>query len=300
MLALHSKWMVILLQGPVADPFHSSANPAALLSSRLSLYLKRPWTALSPCPVAKELIPVHPRKVFFFLTTQPRLPLPTSSDDILPPSMIKAKILTPSVSEHSQNDDELELDQRQRARFSPSPEVELYSPELDQEDPMQPPSPGEPFSNRSSLNPDGTPEVRRRPNRAPSPPLEADEKGFTETATAVRARGMSLHNLTVQPSVEVDEKIVEVIEETPEQRQKRDRELGMELFGQSHPGLHVPEQKLFSSSPMIQARHDHSSATARMDLTLRLDDMDMGEAAWSMTSPEQIEVDELDVLFTGF
>ncbi|KAJ9503063.1 hypothetical protein LTR99_007063 [Exophiala xenobiotica] len=277
-----------------------SANPAALLSSRLSLYLKRPWTALSPCPLAKELIPVHPRKVFFFLTTRPRLPLPTSSDDILPPSMIKAKILTPSVSEHSQNDDELELDLRQRARFSPSPEVELYSPDLDQEDPMQPPSPGEPFSNRSSLNPDGTPEVRRRPNRAPSPPLEADEKGFTETATAVRARGMSLHNLTVKPSVEVEEKNTEVIEETPEQRQKRDRELGMELFGQSHPGLHVPEQKLFSSSPMIQARHDHSSATARMDLALRLDDIDMGEAAWTMTSPEQIEVDELDVLFSGF
>ncbi|KIW10652.1 hypothetical protein PV08_11616 [Exophiala spinifera] len=277
-----------------------SANPAALLSSRLSLYLKRPWTALSPCPLAKELIPVHPRKVFFFLTTQPRLPLPTSSDDILPPSIVKAKILTPSVSEHSQTEDEIDLEQRERARLSPSPEVELYSPELDQEDPMRPPTPGEPYSNRSSLNPDGLAEVRRRPNRAPSPPLEADERGFTETATAVRARGVSLHGLVVQPSVEVDTTMVEVTEETPEQRQSRDRELGMELFGQSHPGLNPPEQKLFSSSPMIQARQDPSSTMGRMNAGLQLDDLDIDESSWAMMSPEQIDVDELDVLFTGF
>src|ERR1700761_8216057 len=123
--------------------FRSSANPAALLSSRLSLYLKRPWTALSPCPLAKELIPVHPRKVFFFLTTQPRMPLPSSSDDILPPPLLSIKNLTPSVSDHqSQGDDELELDHRDRARLSPSPEVELYSPDLDRDGPMELPTPG--------------------------------------------------------------------------------------------------------------------------------------------------------------
>ncbi|KIW84117.1 hypothetical protein Z517_03364 [Fonsecaea pedrosoi CBS 271.37] len=276
-----------------------SANPAALLSSRLSLYLKRPWTALSPCPLAKELIPVHPRKVFFFLTTQPRMPLPDSSDDILPPPVISVKNLTPSVSEHSQVDD---LDQRDRARLSPSPEVELYSPDLDHHDPMQPPTPGDHFSARSSLNPDGTPDVRRRTNRAPSPPLEEDERGFTETATAVRARGMSLHNPIVQASIEVDEKTpaVEVSEETPEQRQNRDRELGFALFGQSHQALHVPEQKLFSSSPMIQAKPDHQAPVTKTNLTLDLDGIEMGVAAWSMMSPEQIDVEELDEMFMGF
>ncbi|EXJ82896.1 hypothetical protein A1O3_06712 [Capronia epimyces CBS 606.96] len=279
-----------------------SANPAALLSSRLSLYLKRPWTALSPCPLAKELIPVHPRKVFFFLTTQPRLPLPEKSDDILPPPLISVKTLTPSVSDQSQVDDELEVDQRDRARFSPSPEVELYSPELDQEDSMEPSTPGEYFSARSSLNPDGTPETRRRPNRAPSPPLEADERGFTETATAVRARGVSLQTHTVQASVEVEDtaRPLEASEETPEQRQKRDRELGMELFGQSHSSLHVPEQKMFSSSPMIQAREDQPGTMAKMDIALQLDDIAMGEVSWTIMSPEQIDVDELDTLFTGF
>lgn len=255
---------------------------------------------MSPCPLAKELIPVHPRKVFFFLTTQPRMPLPATSDDILPPAVVAAKNLTPSVSDHSQVDEDLDMELRERARFSPSPEVDLHSPELDQEDPTQPPTPGEPFSARSSLNPDGTPDVRHRPNRAPSPPLEADERGFTETATAVRARGMSLHNPTIQMSVEQGEKTAEVTEETIEQGQKRDRELGLELFGQSHTGLHVAEQKLFSSSPMIQARPDHASTMGKMNLSLQLDDVDMGDAAWAMMSPEQIDVDELDDLFTGF
>lgn len=230
------------------------------------------------------------------------MPLPASSDDILPPPLVPVKNLTPSVSDHSQLDDELELDQRDRARLSPSPEVELYSPELDQDDPMEPPTPGEHFSARSSLNPDGTPEVRRRSNRAPSPPLEADERGFTETATAVRARGMSLHNPTVQVSIEVDERVtsIDVSEETPEQRQKRDRDLGLALFGPSHSGLHVLEQKPFTSSPMMPARQDHQATMAKMNLTIQLDDIEMGEAAWSMMSPEQIEVDELDEMFTGF
>jgi hypothetical protein len=229
------------------------------------------------------------------------MPLPESSDDILPPPLIPAKNLTPSVSDHSQIDD-LELDQRERARLSPSPEVELYSPELDQDDSMEPTTPGEHFSARSSLNPDGTPEVRRRPNRAPSPPLEADERGFTETATAVRARGMSLHNPTIQESVEGDrhEPVVEVSEETPEMRQKRDRELGMELFGTSHSELQAPEQKLLSSSPMIPARQYHHSTVSKMNLTLQLDDIDMLESSWTLKSPEQMDIDELEDLFTGF
>ncbi|EXJ67891.1 uncharacterized protein A1O5_09238 [Cladophialophora psammophila CBS 110553] len=291
--------MAAILASTNASIAHS-ANPAALLSSRLSLYLKRPWTALSPCPLAKELIPVHPRKVFFFLTTQPRMPLPESSNDILPQPVLSVKNLTPSVSDHSQVDDD--LDQRDRARLSPSPEVELYSPDLDQDDSMEPPTPGDHFSARSSLNPDGTTDVRRRSNRAPSPALEEDERGFTETATAVRARGMSLHNPTVQASIEVDEKpsAVEVLEETPEQRQKRDRELGLALFGQSHQALHVPEQKLFSSSPMIQARPDHQAPVAKSNLTLDLDGIEMGMASWSMMSPEQIDVEELDEMFMGF
>lgn len=244
---------------------------------------------------------MHPRKVFFFLTTQPRLPLPANSDDILPPSLLSVKTLTPSVSDHSQGDEQ-DLDQRDRARLSPSPEVELYSPDLDQDEPLDSPTPVEYFSARSSLNPDGTPEVRRRPNRAPSPPLEEDERGFTETATAVRARGMSLHNPTVKASIETDEKptIAEVSEETPEQRLKRDRELGLALFGHSHQALQIPEQKVLTSSPMIHAKPDQQATVAKVNLTLDLDDIETGLASWSMMSPEQIDVEELDEMFLGY
>src|SRR5207248_4089092 len=89
---------------------NSSANPAALLSSRLSLYLKRPWTALSPCPLAKELIPVHPRKVFFYLTTSPHQPLSENSDDIITPSINDVKRLTPSISDPTIHEDDLDVD----------------------------------------------------------------------------------------------------------------------------------------------------------------------------------------------
>ncbi len=114
---------------------------------------------------------MHPRKVFFYLTTQPRMALPESSDDIIPPSLSEIKRLTPSISNPSVQGDDIELDARGR---SPSPEVELFSPDLEDDLVVTPPTPGEPLSSRSSLNPDGTPDIRSRPNRAPSPALEAD------------------------------------------------------------------------------------------------------------------------------
>lgn len=288
----------------VADRPNSSANPAALLSSRLSLYLKRPWTALSPSPLAKELIPVHPRKVFFFLTTQPRRPLAENSDDILSPTANEIKRLTPTASDPSVVDDDGDLDLQERSRLSPSPEVDLYSPELHEDLPMGPPTPGESFSGRSSINPDGTTEPRHRPTRAPSPSLEADEQGFTETATAVRARGMSLHDPSVYLSVETSEEqvdMVEPVDETPEIGQRRDQELGFELFGHAQPSLHAPSHKLFASSPVIHPRTDpvSSQTMARLPLSMRADDVDMDDV-WNVPNPETIGVDELDQLFSDF
>lgn len=280
-----------------------SANPAALLSSRLSLYLKRPWTALSPCPLAKELIPVHPRKVFFFLTTRPRQSLPENSDDILPPTINEIKRLTPSISDPSVvDDDDVDMDLQDRSRLSPSPEVDLYSPEINQDLPVSPPTPGESFSGRSSLNPDGTVERSSRPTRVPSPPLEADERGFTETATAVRARGMSLRDPSPGISSETDDQEAEAQEETPELRQRRDQELGYELFGHSHPEV-IMQTHRFMTSPMIHPRHDQLGSTVtKMSLSIQIDDVEMEDSdrEWKMMSPESIEVEELDTLFSGF
>lgn len=269
-----------------------SANPAALLSSRLSLYLKRPWTALSPCPLAKELIPVHPRKVFFYLTTQTRMELPENSDDIIPPTLSEMKRLTPSISDPSVTGDEMDAEIRGR---SPSPEVELFSPDFEDDTAVPtPPTPGEAFSGRSSLNPDGTPDIRARGNRAPSPALEADERGFTETATAVRARGMSLQSAAPQPTVEIDQSAIMEADETPEQQHKRDEKLADALFGYERLQAN---QKAMGSSPMMLPKPD---PLAKSHPVLILDDIEMADVHDTLLSPEMIDVDELDSMFSGY
>ncbi|EGD95037.1 hypothetical protein TESG_02532 [Trichophyton tonsurans CBS 112818] len=180
---------------------NSSANAAALISSRLSLYLKRPWTALAPCPIAKELIPVHPRKVFFYLTNTPRQPLPASSQDILSPapspSVEKEVTPCPSLSlpdldreEEEEDEDERSCgdddddDDSDRSRISLSPEVDLdYSLDMMASDsfasslPLRQQQHSHSHGHRISHN-----------HRAASPPLEGDEREFTLTASMVRER----------------------------------------------------------------------------------------------------------------
>ncbi|KAL4772156.1 hypothetical protein BDW60DRAFT_188292 [Aspergillus nidulans var. acristatus] len=160
------------------DNVANSANPAALLSSRLSAYMKRPWTALAPCPLAKELIPIHPRKVYYYLTTQARQPIPESSDDVIIPG-IDGKVLTPSAS--SVDDDE-DVMARQR---SPSPEVDLSSPDFEDGDIDLD---GSSSAGHSSSFSDHRHTRLFHSHRATSPPLEGDEKEFTQTASAVRER----------------------------------------------------------------------------------------------------------------
>ncbi|KAL6236902.1 hypothetical protein BDW75DRAFT_205604 [Aspergillus navahoensis] len=160
------------------DNVANSANPAALLSSRLSAYMKRPWTALAPCPLAKELIPIHPRKVYYYLTTQARQPIPESSDDVMIPG-VEGKIMTPSAS--SMDDDE---DAMARQR-SPSPEVDLSSPDFEDGDIDLD---GSSSARHSSSFSDHRHTRLFHSHRATSPPLEGDEKEFTQTASAVRER----------------------------------------------------------------------------------------------------------------
>lgn len=153
-----------------------SANPCAIISSRLVSYLKRPcWSALAPCPLAKELEPVHPRRTYYFLTTYPHKPLPT---EILTLQTAQAAIVTPSVSltDDSGSDD---IESRRR-ELSPSPEVDLLPPEFD--DMMD------------GISLPTTPHKRRflaRDPRRDSPPLEKDEREFTQTADVLQKRKLS-------------------------------------------------------------------------------------------------------------
>ncbi|OAL73857.1 hypothetical protein A7D00_1885 [Trichophyton violaceum] len=183
------------------DSIANSANAAALISSRLSLYLKRPWTALAPCPIAKELIPVHPRKVFFYLTNTPRQPLPASSQDILSPapspSVEKEATPCPSLSlpdldRGEQDDDDRDSqscgdsdDRSDRSRISLSPEVDLdYSLDMMASDSFAPSS--LPLRQQQHSHSHG--HRISHNHRAASPPLEGDEREFTLTASMVRER----------------------------------------------------------------------------------------------------------------
>ncbi|KAE8150541.1 hypothetical protein BDV25DRAFT_154143 [Aspergillus avenaceus] len=161
----------------------NSANPAALLSSRLSTYMKRSWTALAPCPLAKELIPVHPRKVYYYLTTLPRQPIPENSDDVIIPG-VEGKNITPSVS--SADLDEEDALARERSRLSPSPEVDLSSPDFEENIDLD--GRAGSVASHSATEFDHSHTRLMHSNRAASPPLEGDEKEFTQTASAVRER----------------------------------------------------------------------------------------------------------------
>ncbi|KAJ5141392.1 hypothetical protein N7476_008864 [Penicillium atrosanguineum] len=166
--------VLVTLNANVAN----SANPAALLSSRLAAYMKRPWTALARCPIAKELVLIHPRKVYYYLTTFARQPIPESSDDLV--LGVDGKHITPSVSSLDDEEDMI----RER---SPSPEVDLSSPDFEEhEDDLDSPA-----GRGTSIDqfPDSVSHTRlMHSNRAASPPLEGDEKEFTQTASAVRER----------------------------------------------------------------------------------------------------------------
>lgn len=194
---------------------HSSANPQAIISSRLNAYLKRPWTALSPCPVAKTLIPTHPRRIYYYLTNRPHQPLPAFSSGESPLPSNRRAIISPSLSS---DDDQ---DGRRRAALSPSPEVDLSVPDDGADEMQGPPTPaGSSFSGRSSLSRDGShPDAEVMSRRVMSPPLEGDEREFTRTASAMQSKrsfsadasmtvvddGGHAHPQTIRTSIEEDD-----------------------------------------------------------------------------------------------
>ncbi|ATY66829.1 hypothetical protein A9K55_000577 [Cordyceps militaris] len=169
-----------LILGQTLTSVQQSANPCAIISSRLASYLKRPvWSASARCPLAKELETVHPRRTYFFLTTQPRQELPDPS--IVQP-ILPAAIVTPSVS---LTDDSGSDAEGRRRELSPSPEVDLSPAEFDDTfDDM--------FLHGSAVGSFTSRRVRiARDFRHDSPPLEKDEREFTQTADVVLKRKLS-------------------------------------------------------------------------------------------------------------
>lgn len=222
-------------------------------------------------------------------------------------------------------DDDLDgAEDRRRAALSPSPEIDLSPHGLDaamlgtEDDFAIPPTPAGSFSSRSSLARDGSNASEDHSlthnHRAASPPLEREEKEFTQTASNVRMRGMSLDDQSVRPSMEIadperDTEGEMQIDETEEEKAKRNREAAAQLFG----GQHEPPQDVGPSilcSPMIKPIHDHGTVPKDVkteqatEVEMRVSDSILGDTGfglgWDTREPEHIGLDELDDLFGAF
>lgn len=297
----------------------SSANPGALLSSRLSAYLKRPcWSALSPCPLDKELTDVHPRKAYFFLTTRPRQEIPADSTDIIDASdPVKGgkRIISPSISNTSVDGDAEAAEERKREALSPSPEVDLSvhdivtAPHETNPEFITPGTPGISFAERSSLSKRGSNnssngDALAHSNRAASPPLEGDEREFTQTASIVRMRGTSLDNHIARPEIRHPNETF--TEETEEEKAKHNREAAEALFG---PHNHASASLVMMSSPLVKPLQPTNT-----EAKIKKEDTDVNmqeesrtwlgdnteELMWDASQPEDIQIEDLDDLFMAY
>ncbi|KAK0304790.1 hypothetical protein LTR01_007289 [Friedmanniomyces endolithicus] len=310
-----------------------SANPCALISSRLTAYLNRSWPAISPCPLAKDLSAVHPRRLFFYLTTTTHQPIPEVAEPFMPPK----RTLSPPQSSASAADEEDDRYNRLRTALSPSPEVDLSSPELEHDSTAQPPTPGAPFSGRNSLARDSRSSSLSHPKRAASPQLEREERDFKQTANQLYEQAQLRRNSSQQDSkpeqadttagADRDEEssVSMSIEETEEHAALRHHDDAAALFGQHAELLKVPSSAvpllMDFSSPMMQPLSEvhldavPSSSPMKADMVVveRTERMSLdsgaslpvldttGFAAWEgLRSPEMVGVAELEDLFGDY
>lgn len=129
--------------------------------------------------MAKELITTHPRRIYFYLTTCPSQPIPDEELCFVTPP--KRSVISPV------SDDE---EMRRRVQLSPSPEVDLSSPEFD--DDNSPLSPVDSTYPNSSIFPrDRTVTPIGRKGALSHTPMEGDEQEFTQSAIQLIQRSVS-------------------------------------------------------------------------------------------------------------
>lgn len=307
------------------DVVRRSANPSALISSRLTAYLHRSWPAISPCPLAKDLSPVHPRRLYFYLTTMPHQPIP----EVVEPLPKSTRIISPSLSSASAADLEEEHYSRQRTALSPSPEVDLSSPELEEDHEQEPPTPGAPFSGRNSVPRQSRSSSSLSHNRrAASPQLEREERDFKQTANQVYEQEQKRRNS--QQDVPMDQadavagaepdiaSVSMSIEshELDDVVMRKHSDDAAALFGDAEH-LTLPPQHMDFSSPVIQPQSElkidvvaspqkqqlHHEAMEAMSLDVssqRHEVLPLPDAWDNLQSPENVDLAELEDLFDEY
>jgi hypothetical protein len=255
-----------------------SANPCSVISSRLSGYIKRPcWSAVAPCPLAKELETAHRRRTFYYLTTCSRQPVPDSSSALLNSRTTRA-IVTPSLSSSaSTSEDAADVDRRRE--LSLSPEIDLSSPDLEEME-EDIPMPGTPMGSASGRR---LPLAGMSRSQRGEPPLEKDEKEFTQTADGLQKRKLSGGLLSAAPM---------------EQTILDDGMQNEQLFGEPNRSLapSLLPYMAFMTSPAIRpSMMPAPKKDVEVDGWSKLDAM----LDWDK-SPETVELDELDCLLDDF
>lgn len=271
--------------------------------------------------------------MYYFLTTVPRQEIPADSSDILSTALINTmalggksgqRIISPSLSNASVDEDADAAEVRKREAISPSPEIDLSAPELDEmvlgadsDYPAPPTRVGLSFSGHASLQRDSSHVSSSEAldlvhnHRAASPPLEGDEREFTQTASSMRLRGLSLEESAMQNELDAGVTVtadsnmmqVEEVEETDEERVKRSNEAAAALFGPQHQHGHGTAMAMLSS-PLIKDIDPHPvmvSSGSSKDAGLDGGMGDNGDGfGWDLKKPENVDLDELEDLFGGF
>ncbi|KAK5722112.1 hypothetical protein LTR17_014384 [Elasticomyces elasticus] len=264
-------------------------------------------------------------KLFFYLTTTQHQPIPEVAEPFVAP---KRNISPPQSSASAEEDERYN---RRRTALSPSPEVDLSSPELDQDTVERPPTPGAPFSGRNSLSRDSRSSSLSHPKRAASPQLEREERDFKQTANQLYEQAQLRRNSLQQDTkMEQDDAVAGAerdnvsvsmsIEETEENAALRHHADAAALFGHAEH-LKIPSAPImmdFSSpmmrpqcelhldlvpSPMKMSSFTEHTENMTLDPTSTSSSLSLLDTAFAwdtLQSPENIELAELDDMFDAY
>lgn len=146
-------------------------------------------------------------------------------------------------------------------------------------------------------------------HRAQSPPLEGDEKEFTQTASNMRIRGMSFEDQSIRHSTETDRNLSATIGgmhmDESQQELVHDQEDGVTLFGgQPQP---QPFGAGLMSSPFVRPVNmrismERAIREGASDVEMKGPMSLLGHQGldWELREPESIGLEDLDELLGGF
>lgn len=278
----------------------SSANQSAIISSRLTNFLKRPWTALAPCPMGKELVGTHPKRLYFFLATRPRQAIP---DPDAPQnkrlSAAQMRKLTPSLTSGTSEDEERSLPPLTRRERSVSVEVDLYTTEIDDTN--------EHLSRSTSFSLSDGSSTSAYTQAQTSTPLDKDELVFTRKAEELQRRAEAKNSKVPDSVLMFNGPLPEpaiTFYDFEDNSFSRNLDFSSTTLGQSENSLMVMKNGDMLSSPMMYAHTEmDNTKQAILPLSLSIEHPKMDTSfGWTdiLGHPETVELDELDDLFASY